>query len=201
MPAEERDDLTLSNLKPAQKRRARKRVGRGLGSGKGRYSGRGIKGQKARSGSHTMRAGFEGGQMPIYMRLPKQRGSTSKDAMPIGPHRTSTVPVNLRDLERVFDEGADVTLEAMVEKGLIKNTRTDVKVLGQGELTKKLAVTAHAFSASAREKIEGAGGSVTALRPPREEKRKRARKASAPDESPEPEETTEPAETSEQEEA
>ncbi len=201
MPAEERDELTLSNLKPAQKRRARKRVGRGLGSGKGRYSGRGIKGQKARSGSHTMRAGFEGGQMPIYMRLPKQRGSTSKDAMPIGPHRTSTVPVNLRDLERVFDDGAEVTLEAMVEKGLIKNTRTDVKVLGQGELTKKLAVTAHAFSASAREKIEGAGGSVSALRPPREEKRKRARKASAPDESPEPEETTEPAETSEQEEA
>ena len=201
MPAEVRDDLTLSNLKPAQKRRARKRVGRGLGSGKGRYSGRGIKGQKARSGSHKMRAGFEGGQMPIYMRLPKQRGSTSKDAMPIGPHRTSTVPVNLRDLERVFDEGADVTLEAMVEKGLIKNTRTDVKVLGQGELTKKLAVTAHSFSASAREKIEGAGGSVSALRPPREEKRKRARKASAPDESPEPEETTEPAETSEQEEA
>ena len=198
---EERDELTLSNLKPAQKRRPRKRVGRGMGSGKGRYSGRGIKGQKARSGSHTMRAGFEGGQMPIYMRLPKQRGSTSKDAMPIGPHRTATVPVNLRDLERVFDDGAEATLEAMVEKGLIKNTRTDVKVLGQGELTKKLAVTAHAFSASAREKIEGAGGSVTALRPPREEKRKRARKASAPDESPEPEETTEPAETSEQEEA
>ena len=173
---EERDELTLSNLKPAQKRRPRKRVGRGLGSGKGRYSGRGIKGQKARSGSHTMRAGFEGGQMPIYMRLPKQRGSTSKDAMPIGPHRTSTVPVNLRDLERVFEDGAEATLEAMVEKGLIKNTRTDVKVLGEGELTKKLAVTAHAFSASAREKIEGAGGSVTALRPPREEKKKRARK-------------------------
>jgi large subunit ribosomal protein L15 len=176
---EERDELTLSNLKPAQKRRARKRVGRGLGSGKGRYSGRGIKGQKARSGSHTMRAGFEGGQMPIYMRLPKQRGSTSKDAMPIGPHRTSTVPVNLRDLERVFDDGAEATLEAMVEKGLIKNTRTDVKVLGQGELTKKLAVTAHSFSASAREKIEGAGGSATALRPPREEKRKRVRKKPA----------------------
>jgi large subunit ribosomal protein L15 len=176
---EERDELTLSNLKPAQKRRARKRVGRGLGSGKGRYSGRGIKGQKARSGSHTMRAGFEGGQMPIYMRLPKQRGSTSKDAMPIGPHRTSTVPVNLRDLERVFEDGAEATLEAMVEKGLIKNTRTDVKVLGQGELTKKLAVTAHSFSASAREKIEGAGGSATALRPPREEKRKRVRKKPA----------------------
>jgi len=188
MPEERDDELTLSNLKPAQKRRPRKRIGRGLGSGKGRYSGRGIKGQKARSGSHTMRAGFEGGQMPIYMRLPKQRGSTSKDAMPIGPHRTSTVPVNLRDLERVFDDGAEATLEAMVEKGLIKNTRTDVKVLGEGELTKKLAVTAHAFSASAREKIEGAGGSVTALRPPREEKKKRARKKPAAEavEAPEP---------------
>jgi large subunit ribosomal protein L15 len=188
VPEERDDELTLSKLKPAQKRRPRKRIGRGLGSGKGRYSGRGIKGQKARSGSHTMRAGFEGGQMPIYMRLPKQRGSTSKDAMPIGPHRTSTVPVNLRDLERVFDDGAEATLEAMVEKGLIKNTRTDVKVLGEGELTKKLAVTAHAFSASAREKIEGAGGSVTALRPPREEKRKRVRKkpaAEAVEEAPE----------------
>ena len=187
---EERDELTLSNLKPAQKRRPRKRIGRGLGSGKGRYSGRGIKGQKARSGSHTMRAGFEGGQMPIYMRLPKQRGSTSKDAMPIGPHRTSTVPVNLRDLERVFDDGAEATLEAMVEKGLIKNTRTDVKVLGEGELTKKLAVTAHSFSAAAREKIEGAGGSVTALRPPREVKKKRVRKKPASE--PEAPEAAEP---------
>src|SRR5581483_12375200 len=81
-------DLNLSNLKPAQARKDRKRVGRGLGSGKGRYSGRGIKGQKARSGSHKMRAGFEGGQMPAYMRMGKQRGSTSKDAMPIGPFRT-----------------------------------------------------------------------------------------------------------------
>jgi large subunit ribosomal protein L15 len=174
---QENEGLTLSNLKPAQARRSRKRVGRGLGSGKGRYSGRGIKGQKSRAGSHTMRPGFEGGQMPIYMRLPKQRGPYSKDAMPMGPHRTSTVPVNLRDLERVFDDGAEATLEAMVEKGLIKNTRTDVKVLGQGELTKKLAVTAHSFSASAREKIEQAGGTVTALRPPREEKKRRRKKA------------------------
>jgi large subunit ribosomal protein L15 len=116
---EQQEGLTLSNLKPAQKRRARKRVGRGMGSGKGRYSGRGIKGQKARSGSHTMRPGFEGGQMPVYMRLPKQRGPYSKDAMPMGPHRTHTVPVNLRDLERVFDDGAEATLEAMGEKGLI----------------------------------------------------------------------------------
>ena len=177
------EELSLSTLKPAQKRRARKRVGRGLGSGKGRYSGRGIKGQKARAGSHKMRPGFEGGQMPIYMRLGKQRGPYSKDAMPVGPHRTSTIPVNLRDLERVFDDGAEVTLEALVEKGLIKNTRTDVKVLGQGELKKKLTVTAHSFSASARAKIEAAGGTANALREPVEKKR-RVRKAKA--EQPEP---------------
>ena len=94
------DELNLSNLSPAQPRKARKRVGRGLGSGKGRYSGRGIKGQKSRSGSHKMRAGFEGGQMPLDMRLGKQRGTTSKDAMPIGPFRTYSQPVNVRDLER-----------------------------------------------------------------------------------------------------
>jgi large subunit ribosomal protein L15 len=196
---EQQEGLTLSNLKPAQPRRARKRVGRGLGSGKGRYSGRGIKGQKSRAGSHQMRPGFEGGQMPIYMRLPKQRGPYSKDAMPMGPHRTHTVPVNLRDLERVFDDGAEATLEAMVEKGLIKNTRTDVKVLGQGELTKKLAVTAHAFSAAAREKIEAAGGTATALRPPREQK-KRRRKA-APAGEPVDEQAQTPAEEPEEAEA
>jgi large subunit ribosomal protein L15 len=172
------DELTLSNLKPAQKRRARKRVGRGMGSGKGRYSGRGIKGQKARSGSHKMRPGFEGGQMPIYMRLGKQRGPWSKDAMPMGPHRTFSVPVNLTVLEQKFEDGDEVSLEALVEKGIIKNTKTDVKILGQGGLTKKLTVTAHAFSASAREKIEKAGGSANALRPPREDK-KRVRKPTA----------------------
>src|ERR687892_1046806 len=114
------DDLSLSTLKPAQKRQARKRVGRGLGSGKGRYSGRGIKGQKSRSGSHKMRAGFEGGQTTIYMRLGKLRGATSKDAMPIGPFRTSTQPVNLRDLDR-FDTGDEVTPETLAEKRLLKN--------------------------------------------------------------------------------
>jgi large subunit ribosomal protein L15 len=170
------DELNLSSLKPASARKARKRVGRGLGSGKGRYSGRGIKGQKARSGSHKMRAGFEGGQMPIYMRLPKHRGSTSKDAMPVGPHRTHTVPVNLRDLERVFDDGAKVGIEELVEKGLVKNTRFDVKVLANGELTKKLNVTAHAFSAAAREKITGAGGSATALREPADPRKKKTKK-------------------------
>src|ERR671916_3060888 len=106
------DDLNLSNLKPAQARKDRKRVGRGLGSGKGRYSGRGLKGQKSRSGSAKMPAGFEGGQMPLYMRLGKQRGSTSKDAMPIGPFRTTTVPVNVAALDR-FDDGAEVTPEAL----------------------------------------------------------------------------------------
>jgi large subunit ribosomal protein L15 len=161
------EDLNLSILKPADPRRTRKRIGRGMGSGKGRYSGRGIKGQKSRSGSHKMRPGFEGGQNPIYMRLGKQRGPYSKDAMPVGPHRTSTQPVNVASLEERFDAGADVTLEALVEKGLIKNTRTDVKLLGRGELTKTLSVTVHAASASAREKVEAAGGSLTLLREPR----------------------------------
>jgi large subunit ribosomal protein L15 len=160
------DDLNLSNLKPAQPRRDRKRVGRGMGSGKGRYSGRGLKGQKARSGSHKMRPGFEGGQNPLYMRLGKQRGPYSKDAMPVGPHRTSTVPVNVAALEERFDAGAEVTLEALVEKRLIRNTRTDVKLLGRGELTKKLNVTVHAASMSAREKVEAAGGTLTLLRDP-----------------------------------
>src|ERR671926_1697898 len=161
--------LNLSNLQPAQPRKDRKRVGRGLGSGKGRYSGRGIKGQKSRAGSHKMRAGFEGGQMPIYMRLGKQRGSTSKDAMPIGPFRTQTVPVNLSALDR-FDAGAEVTPESLVEAGVIKNTKVDVKILGKGEVTKKLTVRVHAISASAREKIEGAGGTIDLLRPPKRTK-------------------------------
>jgi large subunit ribosomal protein L15 len=170
------DELSLSNLKPAQARKDRKRIGRGLGSGKGRYSGRGIKGQKARSGSHKMRAGFEGGQMPVYMRMPKQRGATSKDAMPIGPFRTSTIPVNVAQLDR-FDDGAEVTIEALIEVGVIKNAKTDVKILGNGELRKKLTVTAHAFSKSAREKIEAAGGSVVWLRgEPLEKKRKKQTK-------------------------
>src|ERR671934_2927869 len=101
------EGLDLSSLKPASPRRDRKRVGRGLGSGKGRYSGRGLKGQKARSGSHKMRAGFEGGQMPVYMRVGKLRGATSKDAMPIGPFRTHVWALNLRDLEARFDAGAE----------------------------------------------------------------------------------------------
>jgi len=166
------DELNLSNLQPAQARKDRKRVGRGLGSGKGRYSGRGIKGQKSRAGSHAMRAGFEGGQMPLYMRTAKLRGNTSADAMPIGPFRTYTQPVNLRDLERRFDAGDEVTPEALKEKGLIRSVRKDVKLLANGELTKKLTITVHAASKTAREKVEGAGGTLTLLREPKERKPK-----------------------------
>ena len=165
-------ELNLSNLQPAQPREQRKRVGRGLGSGKGRYSGRGIKGQKSRAGSHKMRAGFEGGQMPIYMRLGKLRGATSKDAMPIGPFRTSTAPINVGSLDR-FEEGAEVTPESLVEKGLLKNTKTDVKLLGNGELKKKLTVRVHGISATAREKVEQAGGTVSLLKEPKVKKRKK----------------------------
>src|SRR5579864_5038026 len=186
--------LNLSSLKPAQSRKDRKRVGRGLGSGKGRYSGRGIKGQKSRAGSHKMRAGFEGGQMPIYMRIGKQRGSTSKDAMPIGPFRTETVPVNVRDLDR-FDAGAEVTPETLVEKRLIKNTKTDIKLLGTGEISKKLTVRVHAVSAAAREKIEKAGGTVELLREP---KVKKARHHKAHAAAPEPETSAGPDATEEE---
>jgi large subunit ribosomal protein L15 len=190
------EDLNLSNLKPAQKQTDRKRIGRGMGSGKGRYSGRGIKGQKSRSGSNKMRAGFEGGQMPLYMRVGKQRGATSKDAMPIGPFRTYSQPVNLRDLERVFSDGETVNVEALVEKRLVKNTRADVKILGHGELTKKLSVTAHSFSASAREKITAAGGSATALREPADPRKKKQRsQKKAPAEATSPEAATPAAET------
>ena len=186
-------ELNLSNLKPAAARRARKRIGRGMGSGKGRYSGRGIKGQKARSGSNKMRPGFEGGQNPIYMRLGKQRGPYSADAMPVGPHRTQVQAVNVRDLER-FD--GEVTPEALKEAGLIRNTRIDVKILGQGDLTKKLAVSAHLFSATAREKIEQAGGSITWLRgePKPKPKKERKRPAPAAEAPPEEEEAAEEAE-------
>ncbi len=179
------DELNLHSLSPAQPRKERKRVGRGLGSGKGRYSGRGIKGQKSRAGSHKLPVGFEGGQMPIDMRLGKLRGNHSADAMPIGPFRTYGQPINLRDLEARFDAGAEVSPESLVEKGLLKNTRVDVKILGTGELTKKLSVSAHGFSKSAREKIEASGGTVVWLRGEpvaKKPKVKAARAATAADE-------------------
>jgi large subunit ribosomal protein L15 len=192
------DELSLSNLTPASKRKARKRVGRGLGSGKGRYSGRGVKGQKSRAGSHTMRPGFEGGQMPIYMRLGKQRGNTSKDAMPVGPHRTESQAVNVSELERVFAAGDEVTIESLLEKGLIKSSKLDVKILGGGKLKKKLSITAHRFSKGALEQIAAAGGTATALREPVEKKArpKKARRPAATDVDDEPEPSEEPAEGS-----
>ena len=201
------EELNLSNLQPAQPREDRKRVGRGMGSGKGRYSGRGIKGQKSRAGSHMMRAGFEGGQMPLTMRLPKLRGSTSKDAMPVGPFRTYTQPVNLKDLDR-FAAGEEVTPESLKAKGLIRTVRKDVKLLGVGELTKKLKITVHAASATAREKVEAAGGTLTLLKEPKIKKAKKHKASSASKaeaeaeaegtpEAAEPEAVAEPAETEE----
>jgi len=190
MPDGVSSELSLSNLQPAQPRKARKRVGRGLGSGKGRYSGRGIKGQKSRAGSHKMPAGFEGGQMPIDMRLGKLRGNTSADAMPIGPFRTYSQPVNVRDLEGRFDKGAEVTPETLKAAGLISKLRVDVKVLGEGELTKALTVSAHSFSKTAVEKIEAAGGSVTWLREPVQKKRKKHKASTPAPEVDEPEEET-----------
>ena len=117
--------------------------------------------------------------MPVYMRMGKQRGSTSKDAMPIGPFRTYAQPVNVAALER-FDAGTEITPELLKEAGLIRSTRKDVKILGNGNLSTKLTVAAHAVSAGAREKIEGAGGTVNLLREPKA-KKKRPKKARVPD--------------------
>src|SRR2546422_3808686 len=189
------ESLNLSNLQPAQPRQDRKRVGRGLGSGKGRYSGRGIKGQKSRAGSHAMRAGFEGGQMPLAMRIPKLRGNTSKDAMPVGPFRTYTQPVNLRDLDR-FEVDEEVTPESLKAKGLIRSVRKDVKLLGVGELSKKLTITVHGASATAREKVEAAGGTLTLLKEPKLKKARKHKAAPAAEPEAEAEEpAAEPAET------
>lgn len=171
----ERHDL--SNLKPAQPQKDRKRVGRGLGSGKGRTAGRGNKGQKSRAGSHKMPAGFEGGQMPIDMRLPKLRGNTSADARAVGPFRTYSQPVNVATLEERFEAGAEVTPDTLVTAGLLKNTKTDVKILGDGALTKQLVVSAHRFSKTAREKIEAAGGTIVWLRGEPVEKKAKKHKA------------------------
>ncbi len=152
--------IGLNTLKPASgSRKARKRVGRGEGSGTGKTSGRGQKGAGSRSGSKT-RANFEGGQMPIHMRMRKLRGPHMKKSMPFEPFRTHTQPVNLSDLERRFDSGAEVTLEALQAKGLGKRKGVPVKILAKGELSKPLTVHAHAFSATARERIEAAGGTA-----------------------------------------
>jgi large subunit ribosomal protein L15 len=155
--------IGLHNLKPAPgSRRPRKRVGRGHGTGHGKTSGRGHKGYGSRSGAKD-RARFEGGQMPIHMRMRKLRGPHMKKSMPFEPFRTHTQTVNLVDLERRFDAGTEVTLDALKAHGLAKRKGVPVKVLGGGELTKKLTVHAHAFSASAREAIEKAGGTTQVI--------------------------------------
>jgi large subunit ribosomal protein L15 len=155
-PKEER--IGLHNLKPAPgSRRPRKRVGRGEGSGTGKTSGRGQKGAGSRSGSKS-RAGFEGGQNPIHMRMRKLRGPHMKKSMPFEPFRTHTQPVNLLDLEARFEAGAAVTLEALHAKGLATRKGVPVKVLAKGSISKALTVHAHGFSKTAREQIEAAGG-------------------------------------------
>jgi large subunit ribosomal protein L15 len=150
--------IGLHNLHPAPgSRKPRKRVGRGEGSGTGKTSGRGQKGWGSRSGAKR-RVRFEGGQNPIHMRMRKLRGPTMKKSMPFEPFRTHTQPVNLLDLEQRFESGDAVTLEAMHAKGLAKRKGVPVKVLAKGDLTKPLTVHAHGFSATARSRIEAAGG-------------------------------------------
>jgi large subunit ribosomal protein L15 len=145
-------NMNLSNLKPAEgSKHAKKRVGRGHGTGQGVQAGRGHKGAQSRSG-YSFKRGFEGGQMPLHRRIPKR-----------GFHnlfRTEYAVVNLDTLAERFDAGTTVTPELLVERGLINNARRPVKVLGTGDLTRKVNVSAHRFSKTAREKIEGLGGSV-----------------------------------------
>jgi large subunit ribosomal protein L15 len=156
-------EIGLHSLKPNPgSRHPRKRVGRGEGSGLGKTSGRGEKGAGARAGAKS-RPGFEGGQMPIHMRMRKLRGPHMKKSMPFENFRTHTQPVNLRDLEARFEDGAEVTPATLAGHGLATRKEVPVKVLGQGELGKKLTVHAHGFSKTAREKIEAAGGACIIL--------------------------------------
>jgi large subunit ribosomal protein L15 len=157
------EEIGLHNLKPKPgSKRPRKRIGRGEGS-RGKTSGRGHKGAGARSG-RKRKAGYEGGQNPIHMRMRKLRGPHKKQSMPFENFRTKTQPVNLSDLEERFDSGAEVTPLSLREKGLAKR-KDPVKVLARGEIKKKLEVHAHAFSAAAKEQIEAAGGSCHTLEP------------------------------------
>jgi large subunit ribosomal protein L15 len=156
------DQVGLHTLKPAPgSRRPRKRLGRGKGTGHGKTSGRGHKGAGARSGSKRKTA-YEGGQNPIHMRMRKLRGPNKKMSMPFEKFRTQTQPVNLSDLESRFKANDEVTPESLREAGLAKR-RHPVKILAKGEISKKLTVKAHAFSAQAKEKIEAAGGTAETI--------------------------------------
>src|SRR5271156_1579099 len=158
------EEVGLHSLKPKPgSRRPRRRLGRGGGGGVGKNSGRGHKGAGARSGSKR-KAGYEGGQNPIHMRMRKLRGPHMKKSMPFENFRTKTQPVNLTDLEERFEAGAEVTPETLKQKGLAK--RSDpVKILARGEISTKLSVSAHGFSKAAKEKIEAAGGTCHTLEP------------------------------------
>lgn len=161
------DTKGLHDLAPAAgATKPRKRIGRGPASGTGGHTvGRGQKGQKSRSGG-KVRPGFEGGQMPVYMRLGKLRGSNKKMSMPMGPFRTHTLPVNVEALNR-FEAGTTVTPELLLQAGVLRHLKHPVKVLGRGEITVKLTVRAHQFSESAKAKIEQAGGTVEAIEGPK----------------------------------
>lgn len=155
--------IGLHNLKPAPgSRKPRKRVGRGHGSGMGKTSGRGHKGAGSRSGAKD-RTRFEGGQMPIHMRMRKLRGPNNKQSMPFEMFRTHTQPVNVGDLDARFEAGDSVDVAALVAKGLGTRKDIKIKVLNKGEITKALNVSAHAFSASAVAAIEAAGGTATVV--------------------------------------
>ena len=159
MPRLDPEEIGLHSIRPKPgSRHATKRLGRGKGTGQGKTAGRGHKGAGSRAGAKSRR-GYEGGQNPIHMRMRKLRGPNKKMPMPFERFRTHTQPVNVADLEARFDAGAEVTPDSLRAAGLA--TRRDpVKILGRGDISKKLTVRAHAFSASAKEKIEGAGGSV-----------------------------------------
>ncbi len=157
------EDVGLHNLQPAPgAKRDRKRIGRGHGSGHGKTSGRGHKGYGSRSGA-KQRTRFEGGQNPLHMRMRKLRGPNKKMSMPFEMFRTHTQHVNLDDLEARFDDGASIGLVELKSTGLAKARDVPVKILGRGELSKSFTVHAHGFSKSAREAIEGAGGTCQLL--------------------------------------
>jgi large subunit ribosomal protein L15 len=155
--------IGLHSLAPPRgARRPRKRIGRGEGSGYGKTSGRGQKGAGSRSGNKR-KAGYEGGQIPLHMRMRKLRGPHMKKSMPFEPFRTHSQPVNLADLNR-FEDGSEVTPDVLRARGVATRKRVPVKILGRGDLERKnLVVSAHAFSAKAREAIEAAGGTCTVI--------------------------------------
>ena len=156
------EEIRLDSVRPKPgSRRSNKRIGRGEGSGVGKTSGRGHKGYGARSGSKR-KAAYEGGQNPIHMRMRKLRGPNKKTSMPFERFRTHTQPVNLSDLDARFKSGDEVNPETLRAAGLAKR-KDPVKILGRGDVSKKLTVRAHGFSASAREKIEAAGGTCEVL--------------------------------------